>query len=257
MKLKQLTLILGIAVATSGVTRATNIGVSIDPMGAAWNRGDAGTGFAVFDTFPSFDYSGDGPDSSGGLTSALLSQSNTVGTFPANQGAGTYKNVSTQETGDDIYLTGNRGGTFTASIDAPFTIKQVYLQIKRVSSTGDLTNYTPTLPGGRIADSVTTVSGNTDTGTSDSGNYSVTTWYWGPSLFAVNFTNPVSLSFSIPATSGNTRAIDGFVIDASSVTVPEPASLSLLACGAMGLLARHRRFSHKILGCLSGGRKNA
>src|SRR5262245_10745897 len=116
----------------SGAAQATPLGFSTDPAGAAWDRGDANTGLAVYDSFPSFTSTDDGPASFVGFTSTLLGQSNTLtGSAMTDQGAGVYDNVTTAVVGTDVLLTGGRAATFTATIDAPFTIKQFILQIKR------------------------------------------------------------------------------------------------------------------------------
>jgi MYXO-CTERM domain-containing protein len=213
---------------------ATPLGFNTDPAGGGWNRGDPGTAFAVWDSFPSFTSSNDAPDSSGDLTSLGLSQSNTLTGNPGmDQGAGVYDNLSvTTVPGTDVYYGGNRAGSFTVAATSPFPVRQFYIQLERVSSeAGFIGAINPTLNGIPF-DSVTNTSGGGDT-THDNGLWSTTTWYWGAALDSQNITN-VNLTFSLPTH----RGIDGVVIDASAV--PEPAAMGLLAVAGAFALRRRR-----------------
>ncbi len=236
----------GIVVFTSIAAHATPLGLSTDPAGASWDRNDANTGFALWDAFPNpsspgnarIDFTNDGPDSSFGISTPLLSQP-TAATVLV-QGVGMYDVVqgtpSTGTTGD-VLFGGNNTVNFTLNGSALFPIHGVILQVKRAGSTGGFGAgyFDPrlTITGGTgvtsiAADAVVTTSGSGDT-SSDGGTYSVTSFYWGASLAAV--TGNSTFTINIDKTAFQ-RSLDAFALDVGSTTVvPEPATGALLIAG--------------------------
>ncbi len=228
---------LGSFAALTSLAHATSLGVSTNPMGAAWDRGDANTAFGVWDSFPNFTFAGDSPDSSAGFTTLGLSQSNTLTGNPGlDQGAGIYSTLITSVPGSDQLFSGGRNSTFAMTGSTPFSIKGLTLQIKRTLSQSDFSEISPTI-NGIASDGFSSVSGSGDT-TSNAGDYSVTTFYWGESLAGTDIT---SFTINISPTFTQ-RAYDGFTLDAGSVAaVPEPATVALLAISAVASLFLRRR----------------
>jgi hypothetical protein len=229
--------------------RATSLGLSTDPMGGAWIRGDAGSAYAVWDVFSATNFTNDAAGAAFGVTLPELDQSGVFTNFA--MGAGLYKVLSgmpsTKASDNDVLFAGGNAVSFTLTGSVDFSIHGFALQIKRPGSTGGLAaNFTPTLSidGGQpIAfDSVATTFGSGDT-SGDSGNWSVTTWVWSASLAGLPDTGhgAFTVSFSNAALQ---RGIDGIAIDVGSVApqaVPEPATWTVLACGLGILLAIRRR----------------
>jgi hypothetical protein len=215
-----------------GTSQATSVGLNTDPAGPGWDRSDASTAFAVWDTYPSFTFNADTPDSSGGFASSALSQATTlVGTVGADQGAGVYSDIATQAVGDDIFYGGGRGGSWTLAGTTSFIVNEAILQIKRSASTTDFIGaISPTL-NGIASDSVSSTSGTDDT--HSGGAYSVTTWRWGPSIAGQSITN-----LNVAFTSPTHRGLDGIVLD---VAVPEPTSIALLGLVAAAATVRRCR----------------
>lgn len=225
--------------------QATSLGLLTDPAGPAWDRGDANSAHATWDTYPQFTFTNDAPDTSAGAT-ASLSQSRTVTGSPfTDRGAGTYNNVTTDTTTTqpgDVFLTGGIGATFTLAGTTDFGINAFYLQLKRASSTASLVGNANAANDVVVSlntlapTSVNTTSGTGDTTSDATGSYSVTTWYWtGEALSNLNLTS-FNVVINVPAV---TRALDGIVIDASAV--PEPTSFALLAIPAAMLIRRRAR----------------
>ncbi len=227
-----LALAASVTLGMASAAQATPLGLNTNPAG--WNRGDADTAYAVWDTFDSFEPSNAGAGNTAGFSSVALTQSTPLaapGPIPW-QGEGVYDHLDDRTAGDDLIYTGGRGAAFSLVADTSFEIGSVYLQVKRSGSTSDdfETTVFPTL-NGISADSFATTVGSGDTN-SDEGNYTVTTWSWSNSLVAEGITN-LTLAFNVPTH----RGVDAIVIDTAAV--PEPASLGLLAVG--GLLALRRR----------------
>jgi hypothetical protein len=228
----------------ASAAHATSLGISSDPMGAAWDRGDADTAFGSWDTFSSYSFSNLAANSGGGFTILGLNQSiTTTGNPGADQGAGIYNTFSgfSGTPGTDLIYNGARNTNFSVTGTTPFAIKGFTLQVKQAVTQASLGGLVlPTL-NGIAADGFTTDSGTGDT-TSSTGDYSVTTWYWGDSLAATTITD---FTVAIAPTSTRT-AFDGFVVDAGPVAaVPEPGTIALLTLAATGglLLLRRRRAS--------------
>jgi hypothetical protein len=229
----------------SSLAQATTIGINIDPAGTAWDRGEVGTAFAQWDTFSSTTFMNDAAGSSFGVVLPELDQS---GVFEVtNQGAGLYNVLSSQAAvaNGDVIFAGSNAVNFTLTGSTDFAVKGLTLQIKRPSSTGGLAaNFSPTITfaGGSATafDSVFTTSGSGDT-SSDSGAWSVTTWYWSESLASNAVAGDFVVSF---ANAGLSRGIDTIALDAGSVApqaVPEPATWASLAGGLAFLLVVNRR----------------
>lgn len=235
MKLRLiLPLIAGAFLISSQFARATALGLSTDPMGSAWQRGQPDTAFGIWDEYTGFNFIDDTPDSSGGFSSSGLDQSTAVG----GGDGGLYNNIgpSGRVEGPDVIFSGDVTPSFVVSGGTSFTVQGVYLQIKRAGSTTSLIGLsTPTLNG--IAyDGATFTSGSLDE-TSESGNWSVTTYFWGASLVGQNIT-----SFNITFTTPQATGIDGIVIDAAAV--PEPATWALGLAGlAVVAVMRKRRLA--------------
>lgn len=225
---------------------ATSTGLSTDPMGTAWDRLNANTGFAIWDTFPSTSYSNDAPDSASAIIAPVASQSSTFTNFA--QGAGLYDvATSTPATGTgDVLFPGGNTVTFALGGSVSFMIYGVVLQIKRPGSTGTLADaggFAPTLSingaPGISADQISLTSGSGDT-SSTAGTWSVTTWYWGASLAALPDTGSTAFSVNFSKT-GSQRLVDGFSIDVgNTAVVPEPTACGLLI-GGLGMVTGLRR----------------
>lgn len=226
-----LILTVGVVALASATAHATTFGLSVDPMGLGWDRGDLNTGYAIWDTFPNVGagpfgpgslgtFSNDAPDGGAGLTSPLLDQ----GT------AGAARTGS----GDRIYSFGTVP-SWTIDASTAFTVKGFTLQMKQFQDPGTALElvYAPTL-NGLTADYVTT---NTFLEGADTN--SVTTWWWGSSLDAFSYTN---LTVQIDALAPGHHSVDAIAIDAGPVSVvPEPSAAALLGGTALlGLLRRRR-----------------
>lgn len=238
MKISIRTLFAIVASATLGVSEvsyATSTGINTDPGGTWWDRGDADTATANWDTYTSFQFTNDAPDASSTISVPFLSQSTAITTGAQAQGAGLWDSLGMMSgaAGDDIIHPGPLQLNFSVTGTTSFEIGDFHLQIKRATSNATLqTSVAPTL-NGLPADSSSFTSGTGDT-TSDSGNWSVTTWRWTNSLIGQNLTN-INLSIGFASTH---RAIDGIVIDAAAI--PEPAGLALLGSGTLLALRRRR-----------------
>ncbi len=225
--------------AVTTAAHATPLGLSSDPMGDAWDRGDANTAFGTWDHFASYTFSNLAADSASGFASLGLDQSTTLTGNPgSDQGAGTYDSFAgfSGSPGTDLLYNGNRNTNFSVDGTTAFAIKGFTLQVKQTLSQASLGgSVTPTL-NGIAADGFTTTSGTGDT-TSPGGDYSVTTWNWGDSLAATS-----STTFTLAITPTSTRtAFDSIVVDAGPVAaVPEPGVVALLALGALALLVSRR-----------------
>lgn len=225
---------------------ATSTGLSTDPMGTAWDRLNANTGFAIWDTFPSTSYTNDAPNSASAIIAPVASQSSAFTNFA--QGAGLYDvATSTPATGTgDVLFPGGNTVTFALGGSVSFTIYGVVLQIKRPGSTGtlaDASGFAPTLSingaPGIAADQISLTSGSGDT-SGTAGTWSVTTWYWGASLAALPDTGSSAFSINFNKT-GSQRLIDGFSVDVgNTAVVPEPTACRLLI-GGLGVAAGLRR----------------
>ena len=220
-----------LAALASTSAHATTAGLSVDPMGSGWDRGDLNTGYAIWDTFPNVGpgpfgpgslavFADDAADSGSGLTSPLLDQT-TAGA--ARTGGG-----------DRIYSFGT-ATSWTIDASTAFTVKGFTLQMKQFQDPGTALElvYAPTL-NGLAADYVTT---NTFLEGADTN--SVTTWWWGSSLDAFSYTN---LTVQIDSLVSGHHSVDAIAIDAGPVSVvPEPSAATLLGGTALlGLLRRRR-----------------
>lgn len=227
---------------------ATPLGFNADPASPGFHRGDANTGYAVWDTFPSFTYGGDAPDLGGGLTSPTLGQS---GAFTVNQGGGLYNVFTSVPTpagqAGDVFFGGGNAVAFSAAGSVSFTIRGVVLQIKRPGSVGtlaDASGFSPTLVvngGTPIApDANGAVSGSGDT-SSDAGVYSVTSWYWNTSL--ANLPDAGASTFSVNfGRAASQRGVDGIVLDVgNAAAAPEPGAVALLLLAGGALVVGQRR----------------
>ena len=231
----------------AGLAQATTTGINVDPAGTAWDRGDAGSAYAQWDTFSGANFANDIAGSSFGVLLPELDQSTVFTNFA--MGAGLYKVLSGTPSSsladNDVLFAGGNGVSFDLSGSTSFAIKGITLQIKRPGSAGGLAaSFAPTISingGSAIAfDSVFTTSGSGDT-SGDSGAWSVTTWYWAGSLAANALTGSFSVSFG---NAGLQRGIDTIALDAGSVApqaVPEPATWLSLAAGLGVLLIVNRR----------------
>lgn len=232
MKFRSLVLTTSLGcLAALTTAHASTFGLSVDPMGSGWDRGDLNSGYAIWDTFPNVGsgpfgpgslgtFADDAPDSDLGLTSPLLDQ---VTAGPARTGSG-----------ERIYSFGT-APSWTIDTSTAFAVKGFVLQMKQFQDPGtglDLI-YAPTL-NGLAADYVTT---NTFLEGADTN--SVTTWWWGGSLNAFSYTN---LTVQIDALVSGHHSVDAIAIDAGPVSVvPEPSAAALLGGTALlGLLRRRR-----------------
>jgi hypothetical protein len=248
------------AALTTTAAHATNNGFNPDPAGAAWDRLDANTGFAIWDTFPNLasplnnriDFTNNAPDQAFGISSPLLSQPTVATNFTF--GVGMFDVVQgTPATGAnaDVLFGGNSQVNFTLTGNVSFTIYGVVLQIKRAGSTGGFGAgyFDPrlTIAGAGItsiaADVVSTTSGTGDT-SGDNGSYSVTSFYWNSSLAG----NTGNSTFTITLDkAGFQRSLDGFALDVgNTVVVPEPAT-GVVLMGGVGLLLTLRRRTRRAI----------
>lgn len=228
---------------------ATPIGLYNDPMGPAWARGGANTAFASWDRFIATDFTGEVPDDSFGMNNAALAQADPF--TVTNQGAGLYNVATSQpapsgQSGDVIFGGGNNVD-FTASGSVDFEIRGFTLEIKRPGSLGSMADsggFVPMLSidGGTPvpADGFYLVTGNGDTASSTSSNYSDTIWYWGTSL--ANLTETGNETFSVEfSKTASQRLIDTIQVDVGNVAVvPEP-STAMLALAGIGAWVGLRR----------------
>ncbi len=226
------------------MVHATPLGYNTTNPGGNWNRGDANSGYAFFDTIDSYQFSNDAADVTSGLLSATWSQSVAYPiAYPptdeqlgsnAIRGAAVYDYLAFGDGytfGDDVLFTGGVGSNFSASATTGFGVNSAIVQMKRAFNVGGFT-VVPTLNGLTPSETVTVASsGSGDTNTTN-GLYSITTYKW------LNLGDTTSLNLQIGSIGGS-RGIDGLTLDVSAV--PEPAALSLLAAPAVMLLARRRR----------------
>lgn len=238
---------------------ATVTGFNTDPGGALWNRGDANTGFAVWDRFPTWQFADAVPSSTFGITLPGFSQLSPFLTGAAggglynvlgaagNPGQPVPDNDGTNPgTNGDIVLGGGNNLSFAFEGEVSFTIRGIVLQIKRPGSTGTMVgHYTPVLSingGPGIPFDGSSLSSGTGDTASEAGTYAVTSYFWNSSLESLS--QEATNSFIITASAAGThRGVDGFELDVSSTTVvPEPTSvITLLAgFGALGLLRRRK-----------------
>lgn len=197
-------------------------------MGSAWDRGDANTGFSLWDNFaftmgpmgPAGTFSNDAPDSSSGLTSPLLSQSSDGPLWISP--------------GDRIYSFGS-SPVWSINAQTLFSVKGFILQMKQFRDPGIALEvfYAPTLNGIPADFALTT------TFTEGPETQSVTTWYWGASLAATNITN---IDLQIADQGASHYSVDAISIDAGTVAVvPEPTVIPLLGGAGLFFLMRRRR----------------
>lgn len=245
---------------------ATLNGYNVDPGGLDWDRGDANTGYAVFDLFTAWQFNPTAAATGFGITAPVWSQANAY--LDPGAGGGLYdKQTSVPASGNDVASPGGTnpgingdvlfGGAnplnFTLEGTVSFGIRGVVLQMKRPGSTGtwaDANGVVPTISingGAPIrfdSFSTSTITGDTS---SDTGTSAVTSFYWNTSL--AGLTEGAVNSYAISIVKGTAgvfgtgpnRGIDGFEIDLSSTSVvPEPASGALIACG-MGVVVLLRR----------------
>lgn len=227
-----------LVLAIGSVAHATTLGFNSEPAAAPWNRGDANAAHAVWDSFPSFTYSGDAADSIGGFSSATASQSTVPTASQITQGAGTYEtfNGMSATPGTDLLYTSSVATAFTFSTSLGFSATDVYLQVKRGQSI-EAMNGTPLLNGRAAVSLLPLVTGSGDT-TSTAGTYAVSTWYWDAASLAGTDTANLVLTYSV-GSSSQRRVIDGFALDVAAV--PEPVSFGLFGTAGALLLARRRR----------------
>jgi hypothetical protein len=199
-------------------SQATLIGYNTDPGGSAWDRGDANTGFAIYDSFPSATFFNDVPDSSFGITTPELDQSLTI-VPPGGLTGG----------GDRIYFHSS-ATSWLLTGSTPFAIKTAILQMKQHQGSTFDTLFSPTL-NGIAADSVSKVNF-----TEGANNQSVTSWVWTTSLDSVSIAN---FSFAFGSGPNSFASFDGVQVDVAAV--PEPAGAALII-GGVAMLSLWRRF---------------
>lgn len=238
---------------------ATVTGFNTDPGGALWNRGDANTGFAVWDTFPTWQFADALPSSNFGITLPGFSQLNPLlltgagaGLFNVLQGTPVPDNTTATGgtnpgTNGDVMLGGGNNLSFVFEGEVSFTIRGIVLQVKRPGSTGTMVgHYSPVLSinggPGIPFDGSSLSSGTGDTSSDAPGNYSVTSYFWNTSLASLS--QEATNTFAIIAGNSEThRGVDGFELDVSSTTVvPEPTAVMtlLVGFGALGLMRPRR-----------------
>lgn len=190
-------------------SQATDVGLTIN----------SGSNYAVWDTFPSANFSADAPDTAADLTSSGL----TLVSSGLRTGSG-----------DRIYDFGSPA-TWTAAGSTSFDIGYFELQVKNYQfSTASLTAlFSPTL-NGLAFDNV-----NVSYVTEGANTQEIVTWSWSTSLSSVAPTTSFSTIFSEGA--NNHLSIDAVAVRAANVApVPEP-STGLLALGATAIAACGRR----------------
>lgn len=190
-------------------SQATDVGLTIN----------SGSNYAVWDSFPSANFSVDAPDASDGLTSSGL----TLASSGIRTGSG-----------DRIYDAGSVA-TWTATGSTSFDIGYFELQVKNYQfSTSSITTlFTPTLNG--LAFDNYTVSYVTE----GANTQEIVTWSWAASLAGAAPTSSFTTTFA--GGTNNHLSIDGVAVRAANVApVPEP-STGLLALGATAMAACGRR----------------
>jgi hypothetical protein len=217
--------------AITSLAHATGNGLNTDPLGAGWNRGDANSGYMQWDSFPTFVISDDAPDASFGVGTPLLDQSSASGNPMFGAGLYTVLQGTPTPSNGDVIFQGNSTLLFTLTGSTTFAIQKLTLQMKRPGNVGGLAaNFLPTISidgGAPIAFNGTpsTITGSGD-GSSDSGNYSVTTWTWDASI--ASNTTAGTLTINIPSNGNITRGIDFIAADFGGVTpVPEPSTYAM------------------------------
>jgi len=234
-----------LVLVAGSMAEATPLGYNSINPGGNWNRGDANSGYAFFDTIDTYQFSNDTPDTASGLLTANWSQSVAYPIpYPPSdavlnsfliRGAAVYDYLAFGEGytfGDDVLFTGAVGSNFSASATTDFGVNTAVVQLKRAFNLGGF-SVVPTING--LTPTVTTTvanSGSGDTNTTN-GLYSITTYKWS------NLNGATALNLQIGSI-GSSRGIDGLSIDVSSA-VPEPTTIALLAGPALMLLARRRR----------------
>jgi|GEM_PF-5077386 len=211
--------------ASVSVGHATLIGLS--PTSAV---------YATWDNFPAFQFSGDAPDFSAGMTSPILGQSGAL--VSSAQGAGLYQTLqgvlSSGPSTNDVLFTGGNAVNFSVTGSFDFTgLDSFTLQMKRPGSASTLADrFTPTLSinGGTAfsASSTGLVSGTGDTSADSPGTWAITTWTFDlPMLAGMN-----TFGLAIPSTvNGNLAAITRGVDFVSVQAIPEPSTNVMLFGG--------------------------
>ncbi|MEM6884353.1 MAG: PEP-CTERM sorting domain-containing protein [Verrucomicrobiota bacterium] len=202
---------------------ATLVGYNTDPAGAFWDRGDADSGYAIFDTFTTPQFFNQTADSSFGTTTAFLSQSIPFGTEPSNPSGVTGG-------GDRIYLH-QEVTSWTMTGTTTFGIESFVLQIKQFQGGGLFSTLAPTL-NGLAYDNRHTYSFTEGADTNFVHQYA-----WDNLTASTNFT------ISFGAGPFSFASVDGVSADfsASADTVPEPSTALLLLGGLAALFGLRRR----------------
>lgn len=190
-----------------------------------WDRGDAGTSYAFFDTFTAASGADiSDPEESNGFTTPELGQSLPVAPPGGVTGGG-----------DRIYPHFS-ATSYSLTGDVGYDAKTVIVQIKQPFTSSY--SFSPALLNGISADFSATTSIVEDTGASGGGpEASITTFGWYDSLVSESISS-LSVSFA----GGPFAFLDGVQIDVSDTyyEVPEPAGLTLLA-GMAAMTLRRRR----------------
>ncbi|MEM7625004.1 MAG: hypothetical protein AAF333_05195 [Planctomycetota bacterium] len=196
-----------------------------------WDRGEANTAFALFDTFDATTGSVGAATDAGGFSATDLTQDSTfVSGFVPPDG---FNPAGIFGDGDRIYLHDN-SIDFNLTASAGFDAKTVIAQVKQFQL--DDFSFNPPTLNGFAADFSQTV--GLDEGGTD---VSITTFAW---FDALDGTLISDLSLNLTANPFTFASIDGIQIDASDTffVVPEPAGAALLA-GLVPMTLRRRRAS--------------
>jgi len=225
MKIRSILATTSSLLAIAGLLHATPLGVNTDPGGSAWNRGDANTAFASFDSFSSFSFANQTTGfATGGFATISFSQATELGSPATSQGAGVYDDVQAQTPGTDVLYSGARQPAFSVDGTTSFTAYGVVLQVKRAMSTSDSfeTELVVTL-NGLVPDSMKTVTGSGDS-TSTLGTWAVTTYYWNSSISDGVTSYDIDISNMVPH-----RGYDSITLDVGPTPVPEPSTYAIAA----------------------------